>query len=143
MSRIASARRHPNLLLSGSSATINSKRPTSHKPGSNRDIFVPCHNLKVYPAVLKRNDLRRVKTASRIVTKEERQRNYEKFEADQRQLEVECENRKRFLKEIDKIRNEKFGTNHDPFADEKAEMEAKLLDRAFLAKHEQVDLLKS
>lgn len=42
------------------------------------------------------------------------------------------------MQEIDKIRDEKYGRNRDPFAEEKAEQDAKLLDRVFLAKHEQV-----
>lgn len=121
-----------------SSRSNNSARPASQRPESVRDILVPCHNLKAYSVVLKPPQFRRVKTASRIITNEERQRQADKREAERCRLEKESENRKQFLQGIDRIRDEKLGRNRDPFGEEKAEQEAKMLDRAFLAKQEQV-----
>lgn len=135
MSRIASSDRY----RAHSSRTNHSARSNSNRPESVRDLLVPCHNLKVHPIVLKPPELRRVKTASRIITKQERQRQAELFEAVQCRMERECERRKEFLQNIDRMRDAKLGRNLDPFGHkEKAEREAILLDRVFLAKQEQV-----
>lgn len=134
MSRIASSDRY----RAHSSRTNHSARPNSQRPESVRDILVPCLNLKAYPVILKTTELRRVKTASRIITKQERLRQAERLDAEQCRLEEECERRKEFLQNIDRVRDEKLGRNRDPFGEEKAEQELKLLNRAFLAKQEQV-----
>lgn len=134
MSRIASSDRY----RTHSSRSNHSARPNSKRPESVRDILVPCSNLKPYHTILKPPELRRVKTASRIITKEERQRQADRIEAEKCRLERECERRKEFLQNIDRVRDEKLGRNRDPFGEEKAEQESKLLDRAFLAKQEQV-----
>lgn len=129
MSRVSSVDRYR-----GHSA--QSKR--SARPESVRDILAPCPSPKAFPLIPRSAELRRIKTASRIVTKEERQRQADRIEADKCRLERESERRKAFLQSIDRVRDEKLGRNRDPFGEEKAEQESKLLDRAFLAKQEQV-----
>ncbi|XP_055295719.1 uncharacterized protein LOC129565177 [Sitodiplosis mosellana] len=121
----------------------NTKRSSVQSADSNRSVLAPSNNLKVRPKTAwRKSDLERVQAANQILTKEEKQRQLEKNEAEIRRLELESQNRKRSLQELDMIRDEKLGKHHDPFAEEKAEQESKLLDRAILAKHEQEDEVK-
>lgn len=143
MPRVSTAKNYPKISVSGSSAKLNAKRPNSQKPESVRDILVPCYNPGNCTTLWKKSDLRRVKTASRIVSKEERQRQIEKIEAERKQQEWESQSRKQFLQEIDKARDERMGKNQDPFAEEKAEKNAEILNRVLLAKFEQVFVVTS
>lgn len=81
--------------------------------------------------------MNRVKTASRVVTKEERQRRVEKLEQDRQRLERESEQRKQLLQEIDK-RRQPSSQKHASLDDEENDT-VKVLDRAFLAKQEQTE----
>lgn len=123
----------------GASFKTTPKRPSINSADSNRSVLTHNNNSKIRPKTAwKKSDLERVQAADRLITKEERQRQLEKNEAEIRRLELESQNRKRSLQELDMIRDEKLGKHHDPFAEEKAEQESKLLDRATIAKHEQV-----
>lgn len=126
---------------SGISFKSTSKRSSLQSADGNRNVLTPKNNVKIRPKtassikiVCNKSDMERTEQ----LTKEEKQRQLEKHEAEIRRLELESQNRKRSLQELDMIRDEKLGKNHDPFAEEKAEQESKLLDRAVLAKHEQV-----
>lgn len=130
MSRISSART-VDLQVTGSTATLNEK-PASAKPSK---ILVPCYNRNVYRSIWKPNELRRIKTASRIVTKEERERNADKIEAERTKLEWECEQRKRFLREIDEA-NEAIRTRKKHLAE--AEAREKVLNKVNSAKTENI-----
>lgn len=137
MSRISSAKNYSEFHVSGSSATLNTKYSIEpERERSAHDIRVPSQNWKIYRSVWKNNELRRIKTASRIISKEERGRQAEKFEADRKRLEWESEQRKRFLQEIDKSRQAKL-TKKPNILDTHDDTE-KILDRVFLAKQEEV-----
>lgn len=134
MSRISSAKNYPTFHVSGSSAALNASYLAGReRDKSDRDIFVPNQNWKVYRSVWNNTELRRIKTASRAEIQEEGGRYAKTFEADRKRLEWESEQRKQFLHEIDKARDAKSTRKPD---DEK-DVE-KVLNRAFLAKHEDV-----
>lgn len=135
MARAVSAK----LPKTGATLKLTTKRTSIQNADSNRSVLSPSNNLKIRPKTAwKKSDLERVQAANEILTKEEKQKQLEKDEAEIRRLELESKNRKRSLQELDMIRDEKLGKHHDPFAEEKAQQISKLLDRATLAKHEQV-----
>lgn len=128
------------------SAKVTKSRPAV-KSASNRSIVqgdgdhdVSAGDLKQRPKTAwKRRDLDRLQAATKINSKEEREKLLAQEEAEKQKLELESQNRKRSLQELDAIRDEILGSHEDPFAEEKAEQESKLLNRALLAKHEQVN----
>lgn len=105
-------------------------------------LVVASHNAKVFPRIWRHEVLDRVKTASRVVTKEERQRQAEQMEEEHRRLEQECEQRKQLLKDIDKKRQSARKKQPKQSDDEEEECVAKVLDRAYLAKQEEVSLVE-
>lgn len=113
------------------------KSSTARKEESVRDLIIPIHNPKIYPVIWRKDDLRRVKTASVVVSKEQRQQQIEKFEADRKRLELESEKRKQFLKDIDKIREEKRVKRVKEINDS-GEDPKQILEKAFLARQEEV-----
>lgn len=133
MSRVSSANNYAELRPSGTSAALNSKFSIGRETHKN---VVPSHNWKIYRSAWNTNELRRIKTASRVVTKEESIRNADKFEADRNRLEWESEQRKLFLREIDRARESKLTKKLDEQSDTD-----KALDRVFLAKYEDVRLI--
>lgn len=136
MSRAASAK------LPKSRPVIQSatKRSSTAGSGGDREVLYDCDALvKTRPkTAYRRAELERIKAAKQAISKEEQRKLYEQRETDLQKLELESKIRKRSLQELDAIRDEKFGKNYDPFAEEKIEQEGKLLDRALFAKHEQV-----
>lgn len=123
--------------LSKSAGSIKSASKQSNNQGGDGDR----DHLKVRPKTAwKKSDLERVKVTEKLSSKKEKQQQIENQEAEIQRLELESQNRKKSLQELDMIRDEKLGRNYDPFAEERAKEESKLLDRALLAKHEQVNL---
>lgn len=108
----------------------------SNREESVRDLIVPSYNPKIYPRIWCREDLARIKSASRVVTKEERQRKFEQFEEDRERLEMESEQRKKLLQDIDKRRQ--LSAKKVITSDDEENSATKVLDRAFVAKQEQV-----
>lgn len=109
----------------------------------DREVLFECSALRPRPkTAYKKVELERIQAARQAISKEEQQKLYEQREADIQKLELESKIRKRSLQELDAIRDEKLGRNYDPFAEEKNEQEGKLLNRALLAKHEQVEFTK-
>lgn len=137
MNRSASAKNVRNVSIEGSqhSAAIDSRY--SSRSAQHR-ILVPFHNVNICSTVLHENDFNRVKTASRYYTKEERQRQIDKFEEDQKRLQEESERRKNFLQYIDEIRNEKVKRSGEQFHMKDPAEDEKALSRVLWAKHEQV-----
>lgn len=134
MSRASSAK-----LPKSGSAITTSKRSNIFSSTNDLNVLVSAKNLKVRPKTAwKKSDLERFQMPSRNFSKEEKQKQIEKREDEIRRLELESQKRKRCLQELDMLRDEKFGKNVDPFAEEKAEQESKLLNQALWAKHEQV-----
>lgn len=139
MSRISSAKYVATLHLPGSSAASNTKYINCQESDKGANVIrVPSQNWKVYRSVWNNNDLRRIKTASQVETKEEVGRNTQEYEADRKHLQWESEQRKRFLQEIDIVRRAKLAKSQD----ENSGAE-KLLDKVFLAKHENVSVSQS
>lgn len=102
-------------------------------------MAMPSQNNKAYPRIWQSDDLRRVKTASRVVTKVEKQLQIERMEAEKQRLEWECERRKKLLRNIDLEREKtKKRITHSDEDDECNPV--KVLDRALLAKQEQVGI---
>lgn len=134
MSRPASAK-----TVKSGSIKLSSRRPSIPNANSERDKFFPSGNTKIRPKTASRiSELERTQSATREMSKEEKQKRMENQEAEIRKLELESQDRKRSLQELDVIRDEILGNNQDVFAEEKAAQEAKLLNRAEWAKHEQV-----
>lgn len=109
----------------------------------DREVLFECSALRPRPkTAYKKVELERIQAARQAISKEEQRKLYEQREANIQKLELESKIRKRSLQELDAIRDEKLGKNYDPFAEEKNELEGKLLNRALLAKHEQVEIPK-
>lgn len=140
MHRSASAKNVRNVSIDGSqhSAATDSRRYSSRS--AQHRILVPFHNVNICSTVLHKNDFNRVKTASRCYTKEERQRQLDRFDEDQKRLQEESERRKNFLQYIDEIRNEKLKSSGELFHMNDPAEDEKTLSRVFWAKHEQVSL---
>lgn len=106
-----------------------------------RELLVPSDTINVYPSIWPTNELKRIKSAGRIVTKTERQRMCDELEAEKQRLEKESENRKMFLKGIDQKRERtrsdgvaEKGANDD---DDDDVTDEKILSQSYLAKQEQ------
>lgn len=135
MSRAASAK----LPKSRSAIKLATKRSSIVGSDGDREVLFQCSALKARPKTgYKKVELERIQAAKQAISKEEQQKLFEQGEANFQKLELESKIRKRSLQELDAIRDEKLGKNYDPFAEEKIEQEGKLLNRAILAKHEQV-----
>lgn len=134
MSRISSAKYVATFHGPGSSTALNTKCVNCRESDEfANDIRVPSQNWKLYRSAWNKNDLRRIKTASQVVTKEVAGRHTQEFEADRMHLQWESEQRKRFLQEIDMVRGTKLAKPQD-------ENTGKLLDKVLLAKHEDVSV---
>lgn len=135
MSRAASAK-----VIKSRPTIVSASRRSSVQGGNDdHEMLVSSVNLKPRPKTAwKRRDLERLQAATKVISKEEREKLLAKEEAEKRKLELESQSRKRSLQELDAIRDEILGKYEDPFAEEKAEQDTKLLNRALLAKHEQV-----
>lgn len=101
-----------------------------------RDLLVPSHNINVYPTIWQSNEMNRIKTAGRIVTRAERQQRLEQNESEKKRLEEESEKRKKILKEIDLAKVVKKKTSFEK--SDREDIDNLILDRAFIAKQEQV-----
>lgn len=103
-----------------------------------RNLLVPSDTFNVYPTIWPDNELGRIKEAGYIVTKEEYRQRHDLVEAEKKRLEEECELRKRKLKEFDKKRE--ASQPEQKLGEQEGDDDAatRVLDRAFVAKQEQV-----
>lgn len=119
-------------------------KSTREPPNSDRrrqecikDILVPTYNPRVYPRIWRREEIDRIKSASRVVTKQERQQQIEQNELNRERLERESEQRKKMLQAIDKQRQAIApATPKLPHSDDEEEDPVQVLDRAYLAQQE-------
>lgn len=103
-----------------------------------RNLLVPSDTFNVYPTIWPANEMDRIKNAGYIVTKEEYRQRLNQLEADKHRLEEECEQRKRQLKEFDKKRE--AGQAEKKLDDKDGgDSSTRVLDRAFVAKQEEVN----
>lgn len=138
MSRAVSAKLPKPRSAIKSAAT---KRSSLVQFDGDREGLFECSALRPRPkTAYKKVELERIQAAKQAISKEEERKLFAQREAEFQKLELESKIRKRSLQELDAIRDEKLGRNYDPFADEKIEQDGKLLNRAQLAKHEQVEI---
>lgn len=100
-----------------------------------RELLVPSHNINVYPTIWQNEELGRINAAGKIVTKEDRLQRINDLEAEKRRQELQCEQRKHLLKNIDKNRAAS-AKNAGGVGEE--DINVQILSRAFVAKQEQV-----
>lgn len=121
--------------------SATTKRSSLVRFDGDREVLFECSALRPRPkTAYKKVELERIQAAKQAISKEEERQLFAQREAEFQKLELESKIRKRSLQELDAIRDEKLGRNYDPFADEKIEQDGKLLNRAQLAKHEQVEI---
>lgn len=121
--------------------SATTKRSSLVQFDGDREVLFECSALRPRPkTAYKKVELERIQAAKQAISKEEERQLFAQREAEFQKLELESKIRKRSLQELDAIRDEKLGRNYDPFADEKIEQDGKLLNRAQLAKHEQVEI---
>lgn len=96
---------------------------------------------RIYPTVVPKHEMERLKKASKVITLEETMQEMERIEAEKKRIEQDCEERKRQMREIDDKKQKHSKADHkvENFAQEE---KAKVLDRAFLLKHEQEEEVK-
>lgn len=128
MSRVSSAK----LPKTNSFVKLSSRR-VSERP--NEAIKASKPRPKT---ALNQKEYERVRKMGKTISNEETQPKSQKDEGEQRRLEQESEERKRSLRELDAILDEKMGKNQDPFKVELEEQHLKLRSRALSAKHEEV-----
>lgn len=102
-----------------------------------RNLLVPSDTFNVYPTIWPSNELSRIKQAGHIVTKAEWRQHLDQLEADKRRLEQECAQRKQTLKEMDKKRLAGL-VEKKADDDDDDDGSVRVLDRAFVAKQEEV-----
>lgn len=100
-----------------------------------RDLLVPLPE-KAHPSVFPSKEIMRMKTAGNEFSKKVRMARIYEFECNKKRLEEESERRKSLMKEIDKAKEE-IGKNAVDIP-ERENVRGRILDRAFLAQHEQV-----
>lgn len=110
-----------------------------------RDLLIPGNDINVYPAIWQQQELHRIRDAGKIISNAERQREIEYNEMVKKRLENECEKRKEFLKIIDEknekkklLLNSNGGDEDVGGAGDDDDNVSKTIDRAFLAKQEEV-----
>lgn len=119
---------------------LNSKQSSLASSRGDCTVLTSNNNFINRPKTAwKKSDLERIQSAGDSQSIEMERKQLEQDDAEIRRLELESQNRKRSLQELDMIRDEKLGLSYDSFTEEKATQEANLLNRALLAKHEQVN----
>lgn len=83
-------------------------------------------------------ELERLQAKAKVLTVEDKMRELEGRFVENKKLKEESELRKQRLKEIDLAKSVKMEDDEDPYKAAEAEQNLKLLDRAYLAKQEQV-----
>lgn len=99
------------LVVSFSASTENLRNFGSRRRSSSNSrresieqLSVRNQNVQMHHRIWHRDQYGRVKTASRVVNEDERQRRLEHQDKHMDKLEWECEQRKKFLKDIDRKR---------------------------------------
>lgn len=100
-----------------------------------RDLVIPISD-KAHPSIFPAKVIKRMKTAGNEFSVKERLAKVQQYEENKKRLEEECERRKLLMKEIDRIKAEK-GKSTSEITDSE-NVRGKILDRAFVAQHEQV-----
>lgn len=104
-----------------------------------RDLLIPVPDNNAHPSIFPAKEIKRMKTAGNEFSKKERLAKIQEYEENKKRLEEECERRKLLMKEIDRVKAEKGKSATDPSENEN--LRGKILDRAFVAQHEQVGIV--
>lgn len=100
-----------------------------------RDLLVPVPE-KAHPSIFPAKEIKRMKTAGNEFSQKVRLAKVHEYEINKKRLEEECERRKMLMKEIDRLKAEKKKNISE--IPESENIRGKILDRAFVAQHEQV-----
>lgn len=100
-----------------------------------RDLLVPVPKT-AHPSIFPAKEIKRMKTAGNEFSKKLRLAKVQEYEINKKRLEEECERRKMLMKEIDRVKAERGKSASE--IPESESLRVKILDRAFLAQHEQV-----
>lgn len=103
-----------------------------------RKILIPKKQFNAYDEFWPERELERLQNKAKVLTVEDKMRVLDVKANENKKLKEESELRKRRLKEIDMAKSVKMGDIEDPYKIAEAEHNLKLLDRAYLAKQEQV-----
>jgi hypothetical protein len=103
-----------------------------------RNLLVPKKQPNFYDEYWPERELERLQNKAKVLTVEDKMRVLEGQFVENKKLKEESELRKQRLKEIDLAKSVKMEDNEDPYKVAEAEHSLKLLDRAYLAKQEQV-----
>lgn len=103
-----------------------------------RNLLVPKKQPNAYDEFWPERELERLQSKAKVMTVEDKMREIEVKYVDSKKLKEESELRKQRLKKIDIAKSVKMDDNEDPFKVAEADQNLKLLDRAYLAKQEQV-----
>lgn len=101
-----------------------------------RDLLVPSTKPNAYTEVWPERELTRLQTNAKILSVEDKMHELQLRVQSNEKLKEESEQRKQKLREIDVAKVAKMEDQKEIFVDESDNV--KLLDRAFLAKQEQV-----
>ncbi|XP_037049885.1 cilia- and flagella-associated protein 45-like [Bradysia coprophila] len=101
-----------------------------------RDLLVPLPPV-AHPSIFPAKEIHRMKTEGNEYSEKERLARVREYEVNKKRLEEECERRKMLMKEMDKMKEEKRKCASD--IPESESIRGKILDRAFLAQHEQTE----
>lgn len=100
-----------------------------------RDLLVPVP-ANAHPSVFPAKQIERMRTAGVEYSKKERLAKVQEYAINKKRLEEECEQRKTLMKEIDRLKAERRKSASE--IPESESIRGQILDRAFVAQHEQV-----
>lgn len=103
-----------------------------------RNLLIPKKLPNAYEEFWPERELERLQSKAKVLTVEDKMRELEGKVVENKKLKEESELRKQRLREIDLAKSVKMEDNEDPYKVAEAEQNLKLLDRAYLAKQEQV-----
>ncbi len=107
-----------------------------------RNLLVPKKEPNTYDEFWPERELERLHNKAKILTVEDKMRALEMKAVESKKLKEESELRKQRLKDFDLAKSVKIEDSEDSYEIAQVESDLKLLDRAFLAKQEQVNFLR-
>ena len=106
-----------------------------------RNLLVPSKRPNTYEEFWPQKELVRLQNKAKVLTVEDKMIKLQKRLEENKKLKEDCEKRKQRLREIDMAKRTMMENELDSYQIAENENKLKLLDRAYLAKQEQVRLL--
>lgn len=103
-----------------------------------RNLLVPSKRPNTYEEFWPQKELVRLQNKAKVLTVEDKMIKLQKRLEENKKLKEDCEKRKQRLREIDMAKRTKTEDELDSYQIAENENKLKLLDRAYLAKQEQV-----